>query len=476
MHTSLWSKKVIYSTLSLILAILIFSSIGYGIKVSPPEFRLEDNPGTTSSHEFTVTNDGSKPVDMSVTVGDWYRERNGQQRWLGRNAARWKAPSYYLSEGEELNITYRAKVPEEFKGNFQINGEVSVSRPDADLTVYGDTAYDINSGVIDKKDGEEEGPIRVTRNITPLSKENEVVLEVTVQIVASEDVRGLTLSEEYPVNTNLTNVESGGISIEYVNRSSADWLEVSPEEFTLEPGEAQDVEFSVSVPRGVQGEHWAAIYVTSEPLPVTREGTTIMAVVRSVVKVYESPPGTGRQEAYVTDFSAITTSIPKFKLELENEGNVELGIAGELRLRDETGEVVDTIDIDSFRLLPGYSRRLIIKGEEVRNLSPGKYNAVAILDYGAENRIGKSLSFEVKPLDLQPIGSSSSLPKDIDGDGLYEDIDGNGKIDKMDALTFSFNYDQPAVSENARAFDFNLDGAVNAKDAEQLMRMVEEGK
>lgn len=445
------------------------------VKISNIEFNLEDSPGSTSTQEFVVTNDEDQLVNVTINVGDWYRNLRGSNQFIDENAARWKAPRRAMSEGEELTISYKAEVPGDFSGDFAPEGELSVSRPEEDVTVYGDVGYEVGSGeVISEAGGDGDAPVTVTREINPVQEGNEVTLEITVNIVANEQIRGITLSEKFPVNTELTNVDSSGIPIEYVNRSAADWIEVEPREFSLNPGEEREIQFNVSVPQRVEGTHWAAIYVRSEPADVEGEGTQIVAVKRFAVKVYENIPATGNREAFVTDFSAITTSIPKFNLGLKNEGNVQLEFSGELRLRDETGEVVDSIEIDTFPLLPGYERKLTIEGEEVTQLPPGKYNAVAILDYGAENRIGKTVSFEVKPLDLKPIGSSPSPPQDINDDGLYEDIDGNGKLEQVDALVFSFNYDSPVVQDNARAFDFNLDGSVNMDDANELMRMAEE--
>lgn len=471
------NRKPLYCLLIGLIILAVLGQFGYGINISNIEFRLKNEPGSTSNEEIIVTNDENSPVDVSVELGDWYRKPNGENSFIGENAARWDAPRYVLGDGESLTVTYRARIKGEFNDNFNIEGDVTVSRPDTEVGVYGDVGYSPATEEVSTEQADQEEPVSVRRSITPEPERGEdgLSLKVSVEITANEEVRGITLSESFPVNTKVTNLESGGIPVEYVNRSAVDWIDVDTGEFSLEPGEDRRIPFSVSVPEGVDGTHWAAIYVKSEPASEDREGTTIVAVKRFAVKVYLTTPGTSQQEAYVTDFSAITRSIPKFELTLENRGNVELGVSGELRLRDETGEVVDAIDISSFEILPGYKRELTIEGEEATKLSPGKYNALAVLDYGGENKIGKSLSFRVKELDLQPIGSSPSLPKDPDGDGLYEDIDGNGSLERIDALVFSFNFDKDYIQENGRAFDFNLDGKVDMKDAEELMELVQSG-
>jgi len=476
MKDSLVEKSLTCVVVVWLVSLFFLGITGYGVNISNIEFELKSRPGTSTTREIIVSNDENKPIDITVETGDWYRKLNGANRFMGKNAARWQAPGYGLAAGETLTITYRASVEEGFEGKFRINGEVEVSQPDSEVNVYGDSGYDLANGRVLTERGEGEGPISVQRSVEVSSgSSGGLGLKVTVEITANDDVRGITLSEMFPVNTKITNIKSAGIPIEYVSRSAADWIDLSSSEFSLDPGESRNVEFSVSPPPGIEGTHWAAIYVRSRPVSQDREGTTIVAIKRFAVKVYVTPPGQNEKKAFVTDFSAITRSIPKFRLSIANEGQVELGISGELRLRDEKGEVVDTIEIKSFELLPGYSRKLVIQGEETTNLSPGKYNALAVLDYGGENKIGKSISFRVNQLNLQPIGASPSLPKDLDGDGLYEDIDGSGSLEKIDALVFSFNYDKNYIQENGRAFDFNLDGAVNLKDAEKLMSVVQSG-
>lgn len=469
------NRRLIFRTLAVIAILFYFSLSCFGINISNIEFRLRNEPGTSSNHEVVISNDENEPVDVTVETGDWYRKIDGTNRFMGKNAARWQAPRYSLAEGESLNISYKAFIQKSFDRGFKVTGEVTLSHPETEVAVYGDSGYDPITDEVLTNEGTSGGPIDVNRSITVDSREDGISLKVSIEISARESVQGITLSEEFPVNTRVENLDSRGIPIEYVNRSAADWVDVSSSEFSLDPGESRKIQFSVSVPRDVEGTHWGAIYVKSEPVAQDREGTTIVAIKRFAIKVYVTPPGTDVQKAYVTNFSAITRSIPKFNLTLTNEGNVELVVSGEVRLRDEKGEVVDTINVKSFKLLPGYKRNLIIKGKESTNLSPGKYNALAVLDYGGEDKIGKSISFEVNELNLQPVGASPSLPKDPDGDGLYEDIDGNGSLEEIDALVFSFNYDQNYIQSNGRAFDFNLDGTVNLADAEELMRIVQMG-
>ena len=108
-------------------------------------------------------------------------------------------------------------------------------------------------------------------------------------------------------------------------------------------------------------------------------------------------------------------------------------------------------------------------------LTPGCYLALVQLDFGNPDYLtAGQLAFEIKALQLIPIGESVNLPRDLDGDGLYEDINGDGKLADDDLALLGFHVDSEAVQENARAFDFDNDGAVDFNDVVALKGMVEE--
>jgi hypothetical protein len=70
------------------------------------------------------------------------------------------------------------------------------------------------------------------------------------------------------------------------------------------------------------------------------------------------------------------------------------------------------------------------------------------------------------------INGDGNLPGDLNGDGLYEDVNGDGSADSGDAQALFAARDDPAVQNNAGAFDFNDDGAVNVGDAQALFDLV----
>jgi len=206
--------------------------------------------------------------------------------------------------------------------------------------------------------------------------------------------------------------------------------------------------------------------VTVEVLEVTGGGGTELA---------DTVPGTEVLSGRVIGVKKVENDPLTFEVSFQNTGNVQLRPKGRLDIISRSGDTVRSIIIEEFPLLPRAVRYLRIVDASVEPLSPGRYLALAVLDFGNPDYLtGGQLAFDVKELYLVPIGDSASLPRDLDGDGLYEHINGDGKLTLEDPALLGFYIDSPAVQENTKAFDFNNDGIVNFNDAVVLKSMVEE--
>jgi len=205
--------------------------------------------------------------------------------------------------------------------------------------------------------------------------------------------------------------------------------------------------------------------VTVEVLEVSGGGGNELA---------DTVPGTEVLSGRVIGVKKVENDPLTFEVSFENTGNVQLRPKGRLDIISQSGDTVRTLAIEEFPLLPGAVREMRVVSQS-GSLLPGRYLALAVLDFGNPDYLtGGQLAFDVKELYLVPIGDSASLPRDLDGDGLYEDINGDGKPTLEDTILLSFYSDSPAVQENAKAFDFNNDGIVNFNDAVVLKSMVEE--
>ncbi|WP_276252661.1 malectin domain-containing carbohydrate-binding protein [Halomontanus rarus] len=70
--------------------------------------------------------------------------------------------------------------------------------------------------------------------------------------------------------------------------------------------------------------------------------------------------------------------------------------------------------------------------------------------------------------ELPAVGDNANRPTDPDGDGLYEDVNGDGTVSPNDVTTLFEHVDDPTVTNNVDAYDFNGDEKIGISDVIQL--------
>jgi hypothetical protein len=258
-------------------------------------------------------------------------------------------------------------------------------------------------------------------------------------------------------------------------RSCAPWIKLLTTFLKLKPGQIGDVKFSILVPRTAQAGTYGCTLVVDGSSRATRPGTAVAVRPRVLVTVFVTPPGGRRHEGRLVGLEVRGLNPLGVSLQFQNTGNVHLHeVRGRLEMRNAYGATLETIPVGNFPVLPGAQRRLVVHSSKPRGqgLGPGNYVLLAVLDYGGATLTAGQLHLKIAPLNLRPIGDTQALPRDLDGDGLYEDVDGNGVLELADAVLLGLNIEQRAVQENARAFDFDNDGRVTFADALELKEQV----
>lgn len=185
--------------------------------------------------------------------------------------------------------------------------------------------------------------------------------------------------------------------------SLANWIEFSPIRFELKGGESQEVKFSIAIPKGEEGTHWTMFLVEGAPEVITtgKEGKSLFSVTATVaygIKIYQTDAATAQRKGKIinldTGFSKSKETEIKVKIEFENTGNTHLEPEGQVEIRNEKGETVATVDIKRFPILPGAKRMLEIPFKE-KNLQPGRYLALAVLDFGGNYLVAGQRVFEI---------------------------------------------------------------------------------
>ncbi len=263
-----------------------------------------------------------------------------------------------------------------------------------------------------------------------------------------------------------------------VIRSASQWVTVAPTQFTLEPGESEEVRFTIAVPVGIQGTYWTSLIVEGTPREVEAEGgATIFVRKRFAVKILETPPGSGTPNGQINSLKVTGLNPLNAVVEFENTSLVNLtNVKGRVEIRNTSGEVLESIAIEDFPVLPGAVREVDVPS--ARDLGdvfePGRYLILSILDFGGDNLLGGQFVLDIEPLDLAPIGTSPDMPKDLNSDGFYEDLNGDNGFDSNDIVFFDLNLLAPEIQNNTRAFDFNNDGVVDNNDVATLEEIFNE--
>lgn len=271
-----------------------------------------------------------------------------------------------------------------------------------------------------------------------------------------------------------------------VARSATPWLSATPQQFDLEPEASRDVRLNMRVPETLangeplDGTYWSAAMIAATPQASDDDGggTKIVVKRRFGLKVLVSITGTGTRQGQVSNLRPHGLNPLWLTLEFQNRGTLNLNdVSGRVEIRDDQGETIERIDVESFPILPGATRQLQVQSEKPlgARLPPGRYVALAILDYGGDNPVGAQAVFEVPELNLQPLGDADSVPQDLNDDGLYEDVNGNGELTLDDPALLGFAVDEPSVQDNWPAFDFTNDGRATFDDVLALKQRVNEG-
>ncbi len=206
-----------------------------------------------------------------------------------------------------------------------------------------------------------------------------------------------------------------------------DWLFLDSSTITLRPGESKRVPVSLRVPNeATPGGHYAAIFLTQTSLD-TAAGQNVSAIPRIGVLVFTTVNGVVNERAVLKDVSvdqSVYASLPvRFRLALENQGNVHVQPKVQVEIKNMFGNTVAKIDgnPEGGRILPGSSRRFVFDWQkdatntengffgglkqEWSNFGLGFYEADVKASTQKSGEIGESIiRFQVWPWRLALVG------------------------------------------------------------------------
>ncbi|MBI2113450.1 MAG: hypothetical protein HYT50_02635 [Candidatus Wildermuthbacteria bacterium] len=189
----------------------------------------------------------------------------------------------------------------------------------------------------------------------------------------------------------------------------ASWIRISPETFTLRPGQKQEVQFSVSVPAGAAfGGHYASL-LASFAGTQTQGGSRVAQKVGSLLLLQVA--GQAQEQLSVASFEGPGFSEYgplAFSFRFENTGNVHLKPRGYLEVKNMLGKEVAKIQLPQKNVLPNSVRKVEVSWDD--RFLFGKYQANLAAVYGADNQmLSQALTFWVIPWKLVTVGVLGAL-------------------------------------------------------------------
>ncbi len=234
-------------------------------------------------------------------------------------------------------------------------------------------------------------PIRVDHQVKAGTNETNVI---DIRNEGTEPTRIAVHAEDWTMDRkgNVSFSPAGGDP-----SSCANWIQINPTDFRLDPGQTRQVRYSLTVPpEAKDGGYRAAIALEGMPPPQEGAAKKKMTLSGRIVVMAYATVGSPEISAQFQDFqvTAVNKGI-SFKLTLANQGDVHFRIKKSwITIKNSTGEEVGRVEVPDIPVLPGGTRELEIKKEDLA-LPKGTYQAEAILDVGKEDFLGRKNTFSV---------------------------------------------------------------------------------
>ncbi len=171
-------------------------------------------------------------------------------------------------------------------------------------------------------------------------------------------------------------------------RSCRDRLTVTPDVVSVPPGQSRPVTIRME-PATSDPTCWSMVFVESPSR--TQEG--VFVNLRIGVKVYGLAGSPSLDGELAAARVQTEEDAPALSFAFQNNGDWPLRPEGEVEIRRFDGELVHTLPLEAFSVLPHHTRRLTI--ELPSPLEAGRYLAVPILDYGGKYLAGSQVAFRL---------------------------------------------------------------------------------
>lgn len=237
--------------------------------------------------------------------------------------------------------------------------------------------------------------------ISPPSQEVSVDPGKTVTVTAKiRNPGNKTLPIKVSIEDFTAQGEEGAVAIGANSKYSiTSWTTVSPDNFSLAPGEDQVVTATITAPSDAAGGHYGSfVFSVTPPSTGKKNAAAVAQEVASLFLVRVSGPV--NEKLSLSGISAPAYSefgpIP-FTLDYKNEGNVHVKTFGLIHVQDMFGNKVADVVVNGTNVFPGAER--LITAQLNKKFLIGSYTATAIMYYGSHNQnLTAETSFIVFPV------------------------------------------------------------------------------
>lgn len=178
--------------------------------------------------------------------------------------------------------------------------------------------------------------------------------------------------------------------------SAASWIRVNPKEFTLGPGQSQDVRYSLTVPKdAVPGGYRAAIIFATVPPPTPGEKQKRVMLEGRIATILYETVGRPMPSGEITGLSFRLNSEgrPEFTVSFQNTGQVHVRTRGEIIIRDKGRKEIAKVPLPDLPILPQSRRDFKVTSGE--KLPSGDYVAELIMDIGRKELLAGEKKFSI---------------------------------------------------------------------------------
>jgi len=218
----------------------------------------------------------------------------------------------------------------------------------------------------------------------------------------------------------------------------------------------------------------AEIYVTNATIPVGGAGVVRVVLDRASGGLSGfSLRFTTRTAALLPGYCPHASLCVPADVRIEGVKFPEWAGLSDWRRIDEYTVELKAVDLrDAVR--PG-AQNVVLAEITVKALTPGVAVA-SVVNATIDDDGGRPVAVVIKPGIVYVSGCprpvAGVMPRDLNGDGLYEDLNGNGRLDYDDVVRLFRYFDDPAIRECWQLYDFNRNGRLDFDDIVALFRMV----